>query len=137
MKFIQLKNYQFTTANESSSGQCFAVDQKNQIVFACCKNELVYVPFNSLLNFDIWTKELLKTVDVQLAAKVVIQTGLDSVSSHLLSISGKGHGSKLALCNSDRSQASLYITFYDLNSLYQNKEKVRLLLLEFKLTFYK
>lgn len=128
LKFLQLKSYQLTNANDANSGQCFAIDQRNQVVFACCRNELIFVPFNSLLNFEAWTKELLKKVEAQIPGKVAVKVGSESLNCHLVSISSRGYGSKLALCSYD--QGSLFITFYDLKSLYQNREKVCCLLFD-------
>lgn len=84
------------------------------------------MPLSSLLNFDTWTKELLKKVDAAIPGKVVVRLGGSSasLSCHLVSISSRGFGSKLALCVQDQSQGSLFVLFYELQSLYQNGERV-------------
>lgn len=86
------------------------------------------MPLSSLLNFDTWTKELLKKVDAAIPGKVVVRLGgsgsSSALSCHLVSISSRGFGSKLALCVQDQSQGSLFVLFYELQSLYQNGERV-------------
>lgn len=124
LKFWQLKNYQLTEANPSSNGKCLTFDHNNRIVFACCNNSIVYIPVDSLLNFDVWSKSFLDTVDSQLNGKVVIEVGNDSIVCHSVSISNRGFGSKLAVCCYDSSQSLLFINIYDLETIYKQKEKV-------------
>lgn len=123
LKFIQLKKFQISSKNDNGLGSCLVVDYNNQIIFVCCQNELIFVPFEGLLNFHTWSKEFLSNVDTQLNGKVTIKIN-ENVNSHFLSISSKGYGTKLAVACNDLNNSSLFLQFYHIDTLYKLKEKV-------------
>nr|XP_027199363.1 nuclear pore complex protein Nup214-like [Dermatophagoides pteronyssinus] len=121
LRFIQLKSYGITPENEDGSGSCLVIEHRNQRVFVCCRNELIYVPLVSLLNFDVWSKSFLNHVDTNISSKTVIK--IDEVHiSHLLSISRKGYGTKVAVACHSPIKPSTLIYFYNNDSFEETKE---------------
>ncbi|KAF7487709.1 Nuclear pore complex protein [Sarcoptes scabiei] len=120
LKFIQLKKYQISSKNENGFGSCLVVDRNRSIIFVCCLDEIIYVPVLNLMNFDVWTKEFLKTIETNINGRLSFKIKSDAqFDAHLLSISNKGYGTKLAVACND--QTKLFLFFYDLKSIYSNQ----------------
>ena len=79
------------------------------------------MPLVSLLNFDVWSKSFLNHVDTNISSKTVIK--IDEVHiSHLLSISRKGYGTKVAVACHSPIKPSTLIYFYNNDSFEETKE---------------
>lgn len=101
-----------------------AIDQNTKNVFVCYMSKVSYSPLETFLDFDVFTKESLKKVEKQISSKTTFNLRANRCNAHLLSISNKGFGSKLAVGLSDQGTNSLFLYFYDLKTLYTQSDKV-------------
>ncbi len=121
MKFFELRKY--LVSNENNGINCIAIDNKELTVFVANDNQLIVISLTHLLNF-VWNKSVINEIIERFE---YFSIGLNFYS-HLISISGKGFGTKLAVCGSHDENDSPFILFFDLNSVHRMQSKVNQLL---------
>lgn len=114
-------------SNENNGIQCVSIDNSNETVFVANDDQLMVISIHNLLNF-VWNKSSLNEI---IDTFEHFSIGLNFYS-HLITVSAKGFGSKLAVCGSHASRdenESPFIAFYDLKSIYRTQTKVHLLII--------
>ena len=118
MKFLELKKY-LISSKDIAGFETISVDNNQSILFVLNGNKIFVIKLNDLLAFD-WNKSVVNEISDKFN-----HFSIDfNFSPHLVSVSGKGFGNKLAICGTDGQNQSPFILFYDLNDIYRNQSKV-------------
>lgn len=114
LKFFELRKY--LVSNENNGINCISIDNSKQYVFISNENQLIVISIDHLLNF-VWNKSVINEIIDKFEH---FSIGLN-FCAHLISISAKGFGTKAAVCGSVDENDFPFITFFDLNSIYENQ----------------